>query len=141
MSDTNPKPKRTLRSPLRLNERGFLILVAAMLASALVLNVVRWFRDDAVTPTNAVNTSLTNVSTALPVNAAQDGIASSSEAIVAAERYGLPSGIQLPTAERRVSDGTTVWEVRQYDSKTSGTVFSMDAASGALLSRGTWSGQ
>ncbi|MBI3963368.1 MAG: hypothetical protein HY341_00045, partial [Candidatus Kerfeldbacteria bacterium] len=113
MSDTNPKPKRTFRSPLRLNERGFLILVAAMLASALVLNVVRWFRGDDTTLTNAVNTPRTNVSSAAPVNAAAS-IATAAEAIAAAERYGLPSGIQLPTAERRVSDGATVWEVRQY---------------------------
>lgn len=141
MSDTNPKPKRTFRSPLRLNERGFLILVAAMLASALVLNVVRWFRGDDTQPTNAVNTSRTNVSTALPVNAAQEGIASASEAIATAERYGLPSGIQLPTAERRVSDGATVWEVRQYTTKSSGTVFTMDAATGALRSQSTWSSQ
>lgn len=136
-----PHPRRPL---FHLGNRGFLILFAAMFATATIIRLTGWHIPPIPAPaTNTAATvnastsdtnATTNATTVMPITTAV-------ESIRFAESQGLIAGVRPHTAEKRIAeDGTVTWEVRQYVTDTDGNVAIIDAATRTLLRIITWSG-
>ena len=139
MVGDRPPQRRAL---FRLGSRGFLILFAAMFATATIIRLTGWRIPPIPAPTNtavtvnAVTTetnATTNATTVLPITTAV-------ESIRFAESQGLTVGVRPHTAEKGIADdGTVTWEVRQYVTDTNGNVAIIDATTRSLLRTITWS--